>query len=86
MNKIPLCAGRIARSQAGRDEGRLFVVLREVDDDFVLVSDGALRSLDRPKKKRRKHLRALPLMMDGPWPPENHQIRMALAAQQTEEG
>ena len=57
MNKAPLEVGSIVVSKAGRDQGRLFLVIEEVDADFVRVANGALRKLDRLKKKRRKHLR-----------------------------
>ena len=60
MIQIPLNAGRLVRSKAGRDSGRLFAVIEEIDEDFVLIANGSLRKLDRPKKKRRKHLKALP--------------------------
>jgi len=48
--------GLAAISRAGRDKGRPYVVLCEVDADFVTVCDGANRTMDRPKKKRRRHL------------------------------
>ena len=48
--------GRLVRSKAGRDKGRLCVVAEVVDADFVLTCDGRLRTFDRPKKKRKKHL------------------------------
>ncbi|HIR08750.1 MAG TPA: RNA-binding protein [Candidatus Pullichristensenella stercoripullorum] len=51
--------GRLARSKAGRDKGRLCVVVEVVDEDFVLTCDGRLRTFDRPKKKRKKHLQPL---------------------------
>ena len=57
MNAWPIGIGSIVISKAGRDRGRLFLVVAEVDDDFVMVANGALRKLDRPKKKRRKHLK-----------------------------
>lgn len=52
--------GRLARSKAGRDKGRLCVVTEVLDENFVLTQDGRLRTLDRPKKKRKKHLAPLP--------------------------
>ena len=58
MNRLPLEIGSVAVSTAGRDQGRIYAVFQELDADFVLVVDGKLRSIDRPKKKRRKHLRA----------------------------
>lgn len=59
--------GIVAISKKGRDKGRTFVVLCEMDAEFVLIADGQLRKLARPKKKRRKHLmstsRELPGML-----------------------
>lgn len=57
MNKIPVEIGRVVISKCGRDEGRLFLVTGEIDDDFVLIADGDTRKLERQKKKRRKHLK-----------------------------
>ena len=57
MSGIPVQLGSIVISKAGRDQGRLFLVVAEVDDDFVMVANGALRKMDRQKKKRRKHLK-----------------------------
>ena len=57
MNGWPVMIGSIVISMAGRDQGRLFLVVGEVDDDFVMVANGALRKMDRQKKKRRKHLK-----------------------------
>ena len=57
MNRYPVEPGCVVRSLAGRDEGRLFIVVSELDQDYVLVADGGLRGVSRPKKKRRKHLR-----------------------------
>ena len=65
--KAPLQKGIVAISKKGRDKGRAFMVLCEMDADFVLVADGHTRKLDKPKKKRRKHLastsRELPGML-----------------------
>ena len=63
--KAPLKSGIAAISRAGRDKGRVYVVLCELDADFVLVADGGLRALSRPKKKRRKHLRAIGHELSG---------------------
>ena len=52
----PLHEGEIVRSRAGRDCGRAFVILRLIDEDYVLLVDGRLRTLERPKKKKRRHL------------------------------
>ena len=57
MNRLPVEIGSFVISKAGRDQGRLFLVVGELDDDFVMVANGALRKMDRQKKKRRKHLK-----------------------------
>ena len=57
MKMFPIEIGSIVRSLAGRDQGRLFVVIQEIDSDFVMVANGGLRGMDRLKKKRRKHLK-----------------------------
>lgn len=63
--KAPIKPGIAAISLKGRDKGRPFVVLCELDADFVLLADGGLRGLSRPKKKRRKHLRTVGHEMAG---------------------
>ena len=57
MKAWPIEVGRVVISKAGRDRGRAFLVVGEVDDDFVMVANGGLRKMDRQKKKRRKHLK-----------------------------
>ena len=57
MNRFPIEVGSIVFSKAGRDMGRPFVVMQEIDENFVLIADGKLRTMDRLKTKRRKHLR-----------------------------
>ena len=57
MNRLPVELGSVVISKAGRDQGRRFLVVGEVDEDFVMVANGALRRMDRQKKKRRKHLK-----------------------------
>lgn len=49
----------LALSTAGHDRGTLYLVLEE-DGGSVLLADGKLRKLARPKKKNRKHVIFLP--------------------------
>ena len=42
-------------STAGRDQGELFYVIGE-DGLFLLLANGKDRPLDRPKRKKRKHV------------------------------
>ena len=56
MTREPLYEGEIVRSRAGRDCGRAFVVWKILDEQYVLLVDGKLRTIERPKKKKRMHL------------------------------
>ena len=56
MKNAPFAAGEIVLSRAGRDRGRAFVITQVLDAEYVLLADGRLRTLDRPKKKKRMHL------------------------------
>ena len=42
-------------STAGRDQGELFYVI-EADPVFLLLANGKDRPLDKPKRKKRKHV------------------------------
>ena len=53
--------GAVVQSKAGRDAGRYFVVIDIVDDQYVLICDGSLRKLARPKKKKLRHLAIKPV-------------------------
>lgn len=55
-NTFSLLRGQVVRSKKGRDEGKVFVITEIIDDDFLFLVDGKLRKLDRPKKKKVKHL------------------------------
>ncbi|MGF7058304.1 KOW domain-containing RNA-binding protein [Brassicibacter mesophilus] len=48
--------GQVVRSKAGRDKGKVFIVIDVIDDLYVLVVDGDFRRLDNPKKKKIRHL------------------------------
>ena len=45
----------IVRSDAGRDRGKLFVVLA-VEGEFLLLADGKTRKVEHPKRKKRRHV------------------------------
>ena len=48
--------GRLVRSRAGHDRGTLLVIVGIADEEHVLVADGRLRTLEKPKKKKLRHL------------------------------
>lgn len=61
--KAEAIPGRLALSVAGRDQGRYFVILR-VEEPYAWIADGAVRPAGRPKKKKLKHLRLTPLIVE----------------------
>ncbi len=54
---MELSAGDIVYSKAGRDKDKDFIVLEVLDDEYVLIADGDLRKVQKPKKKKIKHLK-----------------------------
>ena len=46
-------------SKAGRDQGQLFYVI-DADEQFVYLADGKSRRLEKPKRKKRKHIEQIP--------------------------
>ncbi len=48
--------GRIVYSKAGRDKDKYFMIFDVLNEEFVYLVDGDLRRLERPKKKKIKHL------------------------------
>lgn len=63
MNGISI--GQIVHSRAGRDKGRSFIVVSLVDEEYVLIADGDLRKINKPKKKKIKHLVLHDLYAEG---------------------
>lgn len=87
-----LVIGQIVKSKAGRDKDRLFVVIDLFDDVHVLVADGDLRKLEKPKKKKVKHLQKynkvitqIALSENEGQKLENIEIRRAIEMLQNEE-
>lgn len=52
MNKFE--TGMLARSKAGHDAGKVYVIIG-VEDEYVYLADGKIKTIDRPKKKKKKH-------------------------------
>ena len=46
-------------SKAGRDKGQLFYVI-DTDEQYVYLADGKSRRLEKPKRKKRKHVQQVP--------------------------
>lgn len=48
--------GQVVYSKAGRDVGKIFIITGLIDANYAYISDGDLRRLENPKKKKIKHL------------------------------
>ena len=77
---------QIVRSLAGHDKGGLLCVM-DTEGEFLFVADGKIRKVERPKRKRAKHVEAV-RTPDHPTiekfraghPVGNQELRRALAA------
>ena len=52
---MDITKGSLVYSRAGRDKGSLFIVI-DKEGDWVYLADGDLRRVEKPKKKRLKHI------------------------------
>ena len=50
--------GMLAWSRAGHDSGQLYVIM-DVQDEYVFLTDGRLRPIEKPKKKKKKHVQVI---------------------------
>ena len=49
--------GKIVISTAGRDDKELYIVVDLIDEDYVLLANGYNKKVDKPKKKKLKHIK-----------------------------
>lgn len=71
----------VVRSLAGHDRGGYFAVIDCADDTHVLIADGKRRKVEKPKRKKRKHLQTVGRLsppQGGAW--TNRRLRKALGA------
>lgn len=50
--------GMLARSKAGHDKGHVYVIMN-VDETYVYLADGTIRTVDKLKKKKKKHVQLI---------------------------
>lgn len=50
--------GNMVISKAGHDKGQYFIIL-EADPEYVYLSDGKYRTVEKPKKKKKKHVQCI---------------------------
>lgn len=59
MCKNHLRLGQVVKSRAGRDKDRFFIIVGFEGDQYLFLADGDLRKIDKPKKKKVKHIAKL---------------------------
>ena len=59
MIDLNLEIGQVVKSFCGRDAGRYFLIKEILDKNNVLLVDGDIRKLEKPKKKKIKHIKKL---------------------------
>ncbi|HZK33852.1 MAG TPA: RNA-binding protein [Bacillota bacterium] len=60
MMEDKLEVGRLVMAKAGRDKGKTFIIIGRLDEEYVLIANGVGRTIDKPKKKKVKHLKTRP--------------------------
>ena len=83
---MEIAKSNIVRSDAGRDKGKLFVVLA-MEGEFLLLADGKSRKVENPKRKKRRHVlfvaseeTRVSAKIKGEEKITNRELRRALAA------
>ena len=50
--------GLLASSKAGHDKDKIYVIMKE-DAEYVWLADGKIKTVDKPKKKKKKHIQLI---------------------------
>ncbi|HHX03936.1 MAG TPA: RNA-binding protein [Tissierellia bacterium] len=84
--------GAVLISRSGRDKGRRFVLIEIVDHEYLLYADGDLRRMEKPKKKKVRHvavtreiLEDIREVLQRGELPKNEELRRALAQDHEED-
>lgn len=62
----------LATSKAGHDKGQVYVVIKEIEDSYLVVN-GETKPLNKPKRKKKIHLQLIKSLG-----PEVHEISDSL--------
>lgn len=52
--------GRLVRSKAGHDKDTFLVIVAVADEEHVMLADGRLRTVEKPKRKKLRHIEVRP--------------------------
>ena len=69
--------GKIVLSKQGRDKGRCFMVIGIIDDNHIAIADGVTHKVEKPKKKKLKHIAFTQYEVQSPLPTTNKAVNAA---------
>jgi hypothetical protein len=75
---VKITEGTVVLSAAGHDKNRVFAVIGLSGGEIALIADGKLRKLEKPKKKKLKHLKLIGILEFENPPQTNRQLKKAL--------
>lgn len=55
--------GRLVYSKAGRDKGKPYIIVKVLDEKYVYLSNGVLKTVEKPKLKKLMHLNISSVMI-----------------------
>lgn len=58
MKPTEILTGMFAFSKAGHDKSNIYIIIEETDT-HVFLADGRTRTIERPKKKNRRHIQLM---------------------------
>ncbi len=53
--------GYFAISKTGHDNNQLYIIISS-DDEYVYLSDGRIKTIEKPKRKNKKHIQIIETM------------------------
>lgn len=75
---MEIIRGSVVKAKAGRDKNDFFIVV-EVDSEYAMICNGKRRSVEKPKRKKLKHLSATKTVVDEKSMSTNREMRKALS-------
>ena len=70
--------GRVVRSKAGHDSNDIFAVVG-FDEEYVFISDGKERRVEKPKRKNPKHIEMTSIVLSPEEMAANGRLKKALS-------
>ena len=55
--------GMLVKSKAGHDQGNYYVIV-DMQSEYLYLADGFLRTLAKPKKKKKMHVQRIDLVFE----------------------